>query len=75
MARCAAYLVFMERSLLSQTCFLSSPNALEASDIRVSSSASSLLLLATVEPRYLNLFTWVNTWPSICHEIPIGVGS
>ena len=37
--------------------------ALKAFDICVSSLASSLWLLATGEPRYLNLFTWVSTWP------------
>ena len=56
---------FMERSLLSQTHFINSLKTLEAFDIRVSSSTSSLLL-AAVELRYLNLFTWVSTWPFIC---------
>ena len=41
-------------------------SALEASSICVYSSASNLLLLlATVEPWYLDLFTWGGTWPSI----------
>ena len=60
-----AYIIFMERSLLKQTCFLSLPKALEAFDIHVSSCTSSFLLL-TMEPRYWNLFNWVSTRPSIC---------
>ena len=45
-------------SQLNQTCFLRRPKALESFDVRVSSSVSSLLLMVvTVEPRYLNLFT------------------
>ena len=62
----SAHLVFMETSLLSQTRFLNPAKALEAFYICMSSSASSLLLLETVEPRYMNLFIWVSTWPSTC---------
>ena len=54
-----AHLVFMERSLLNLTYFLSLPKTLEAFAGCVSSSVSSLLLLATVEPRYLNSFTLI----------------
>ena len=55
---------FLWRSLSSQTHFLNPP--MEALVIHLFCSASSLLLLAIVEPRDLNLFTWVSTWPSIC---------
>ena len=62
---------WMEMSSLSQTCFLSLSSALEAFDICVSSSATSLLLLVTMESIYLNLFTYVSTWPSICMSWPM----
>ena len=47
--------VFIERFLLNSTRFLSLPKDLEAFEPRVSSSAFSLLMLTTVEPRYLNV--------------------
>ena len=71
MAPHTAHLILMERSLFNQTRFFSLAKALEAFDIRVSSSASILLLLVTVEPWYFNLFTWVSIWPSICMSWPM----
>ena len=57
MSRYAAHLVLKEMSLLNQTRLFSWPKAFEAFDIRRSSSASSLFWWATVEPRYLKVFT------------------
>ena len=63
MLQYTAHSVFKERFLLSQTHFPSSPKALKTFDVHVSSRASSLLII--VKPRYLNLFTWVITWPFV----------
>ena len=60
MARYTSHLVFIERSFFRQTRFFSPPKALKTFDILVTSSVSSLLLLATVEPKYLDLFTLVS---------------
>ena len=49
-----AHLVFMEWSLFSHIWSLSLSKDLKAFEICVSSSASSLWLLVTVEPRYLS---------------------
>ena len=56
-----AHIDFIERFLLNQTRFFRPSNALEVFDVRMSSSVSSLFLLAAVELRYLSLFTWVRT--------------
>ena len=56
MAWYPANLVFMEKSLLSQICFISPPKALEPFNIHVSSFSFSPLMLATVKPRYLNVY-------------------
>ena len=45
MAQYTAHLVFMERSLVRQTHFLSLPKTLEAFDIPVSSSVGQLVVL------------------------------
>ena len=54
---CAATLYTVVSSMLIHTLSLSLPKAFEAFEVQISSSASSLLLLLMVEPRYLNFVT------------------
>ena len=55
---------FMKRPLLSQSCFFSPSKALETFDVRVSNSASTLLLLTTAEPIYLKLISNLVSYPA-----------